>query len=93
MQIKRGDEKVRLSDIPEISKLSTPEKILLVEDLWDSIASHESAVPVPQSHMEELDKRLKKYESVPGDLLSLEELGATLKGGNQCKIKPGKALE
>jgi putative addiction module component (TIGR02574 family) len=63
-----------LSDIPEISKLSTPEKILLVEDLWDSIAADESAVAVPQSHMEELDKRLERYESVPGDLLSLEEL-------------------
>jgi hypothetical protein len=38
---------MRVSDISEIKKLSTPEKILLVEDLWDSIASDESAVPVP----------------------------------------------
>ena len=38
---------MRASDIHEITKLSTPEKILLVEDLWDSIASDESAVPVP----------------------------------------------
>ncbi|GJQ50772.1 MAG: hypothetical protein HKUEN01_31580 [Candidatus Kuenenia stuttgartiensis] len=29
---------MRASDIPEITKLSTPEKILLVEDLWDSIS-------------------------------------------------------
>ena len=65
---------MRVSDIPEITKLSTPEKILLVEDLWDSITSDESVVPVPHSHMEELDKRLKKYESAPGNLLSLEEL-------------------
>ena len=65
---------MQVSDIPEIIKLSTPEKILLIEDLWDSIASDESAVPVPQSHMEELDRRLKKYESAPGTLLSLEEL-------------------
>lgn len=63
-----------MSDIQELTKLSTPEKILLVEDLWDSIASNESAVPVPQSHMEELDRRLKRYESDPGTLLSLEEL-------------------
>ena len=62
------------NDIPEITKLSTPEKILLVEDLWDSISSDESGVPVPQSHMEELDRRLKRYESAPGTLLSLEEL-------------------
>ncbi len=65
---------MRVSDIHEIIKLSTPEKILLVEDLWDSIASDESTVPVPQSHMEELDRRFKRYGSSPGTLLSLEEL-------------------
>jgi putative addiction module component (TIGR02574 family) len=67
---------MRASDIPEITKLSAPEKILLVEDLWDSIASDEAVVPVPRSHMEELDRRLKKYESGPGNLLSLEGLRA-----------------
>ena len=65
---------MRVSDIPEISKLSTPEKILLVEDLWDEIASDESGVPVAQSHRKELDRRLKKHKSAQGDLLSLEEL-------------------
>jgi putative addiction module component (TIGR02574 family) len=65
---------MRVSDIPEISQLSAAEKILLVEDLWDSIASDESGVPVPQSHMGELDRRLMRYESHPGDLLSLDEL-------------------
>ena len=65
---------MRICDIPEIVKLSTPEKILLIEDLWDSIASDESVVPVPQRHIKELDRRLKRYESAPGNLLSLEEL-------------------
>jgi len=65
---------MRVSDISEIAQLSTPEKILLVEDLWDSIASDESSVLTPESHMEELDRRLKCYESNPGNLLSLEEL-------------------
>ena len=65
---------MRVSDIPEISKLSTPEKILLVEDIWDSITSDEAVVPVPHSHIEELDRRFKKYKSAPGNLLSFEEL-------------------
>ncbi len=69
---------MRVNDIQEITKLSTPEKILLVEDLWDSIALDESAVPVPQSHKEELDRRLKRYGSPPGNLLSLEELRARI---------------
>ena len=65
---------MRVTNIPEIARLSSPEKILLVEDLWDSIASDESSVPIPRSHMKELDRRLKSYESGPGSLLSLEEL-------------------
>lgn len=65
---------MRVNDIPEISRLSTSEKILLVEDLWESIASDESRVPVPQSYTEELDRRLERYASHPGNLLSLEEL-------------------
>lgn len=69
---------MRVNDIPEIGRLSVPEKILLVEDLWDSIASNESSVPIPQSHKEELDRRLRVYTSGHGKLLSLEELQAKI---------------
>ncbi len=65
---------MRLIDFPEIAKLSTPEKVLLAEDLWESIAADESTVPVPDSHKEELNRRLKGYEANRGELLSLEEL-------------------
>lgn len=65
---------VREENIPEFSRLSVPERILLVEDLWDSIASEESAVPVPRSHIRELNKRFTRYQSAPGKLLSLAEL-------------------
>jgi putative addiction module component (TIGR02574 family) len=67
---------VRISDIPQIDKLSAAEKILLVEDLWDAISSDDAGVPVPQSHRQELDRRLKQYKSARGKLLSLEELQA-----------------
>ena len=65
---------MRAIDIPEISQLSTQEKILLVEDLWDSIASDDSHIPVPESHKAELDRRLERHINSPGELLSLEEL-------------------
>ena len=65
---------MRVSEIPEISQLSIPEKILFIEDLWDSIVLDEPKVPVPKSHMEELDRRLKSYKTAPGNLLSLEDL-------------------
>ena len=69
---------MRVKDLPEISKLSTPEKILLVEDIWDSISADQSSVPMPKSHKAELDKRLKRYKSEPGALLSLNDLQARI---------------
>ena len=69
---------MRVKDLPEISKLSVPEKILLVEDLWDSISSDESLIPVPESHKAELDKRNRRFQSAPGTLLSLDDLKANV---------------
>lgn len=65
---------MRVKDLSELSKLSTPEKILLVEDLWDSISSDESSISVPESHKSELDARLARHVSAPGALLSLDDL-------------------
>jgi putative addiction module component (TIGR02574 family) len=65
---------MRVAEIPEIKNLSIPEKILLAEDIWDSISVDESRMPIPKSHIKELSKRLQSYEANPGNLLSLEEL-------------------
>ena len=69
---------MRASGISQITKLRRSEKILLFEEFWDSIASDESAVPVPQSHKEELDRRVKQFQTAPGGLLSLDELRARI---------------
>ncbi|MCX7046647.1 MAG: addiction module protein [Candidatus Sumerlaeota bacterium] len=63
----------KFAETPDIARLSTPEKILLVEELWDSISSHEQ-IPIPESHKAELDRRLANYQAHKGRLLSLEEL-------------------
>jgi putative addiction module component (TIGR02574 family) len=65
---------MRLTDIPEIKNLSTSEKILFVEELWDMIFAGEDNGPIPQSHKDEPEKRLKQYKAHPGNLLSLAEL-------------------
>jgi putative addiction module component (TIGR02574 family) len=66
------------SDIPAISKLSIPEKILFLEELWDTIVARDAEIPVPESHKAELDKRLKRHHSSQGKLLTLEELQARI---------------
>ena len=70
-----------IGDIPEIGRLTVAEKMLLVEELWDSIAAEGARVPVPDSHRKELDRRLAEYEKHPGALLTLAELRGRVEGG------------
>lgn len=46
----------------EISKLELSEKLLLVEDIWDSIAAGNSEIPMPEWQKRELEKRYKEYK-------------------------------
>jgi putative addiction module component (TIGR02574 family) len=46
-------------------KLNLSEKILLVEDLWDSIAAMPNSMHVTSSQKEELDRRLKSFRKNP----------------------------
>lgn len=52
-----------------LRELPLDEKIRLVEDLWDSIAEDEAAVPMPDAHKVELDVRLRafKLDGDPGE--------------------------
>lgn len=48
--------------IDELSQLNKNEKLLLVEALWDSIASDPEEVAVPDHHKTILEKRLQTLE-------------------------------
>jgi len=65
---------MKLDEIPALLDLSTPEKILLLEDLWDSITLDESEISIPESHKRILDARFEQYKQAPGELLTLDEL-------------------
>ncbi|OHB74523.1 MAG: hypothetical protein A2Z25_05760 [Planctomycetes bacterium RBG_16_55_9] len=77
---------MHVDDIPEIARLTAPEKILLVEDLRDSVASEPSNVPIPPNHREELDRRLADYEKDPGRLLTLNDLQGLIEAGRGLPI-------
>jgi putative addiction module component (TIGR02574 family) len=51
----------------KLKSLPISEKIQLVEDLWDSIASDQDAIPLTAEQKTELDKRLDSFE-IDGDL-------------------------
>jgi putative addiction module component (TIGR02574 family) len=46
-------------------RLSVPERIQLVEDIWDSIAEVPDSVPLTQEQTEELEQRLDSYHKNP----------------------------
>jgi putative addiction module component (TIGR02574 family) len=65
---------MKIEELPQFTELSIPEKILFLEDLWDSIAADATEMPVPQFHQDKLDRRF----SMPGELLTIEELQARI---------------
>jgi putative addiction module component (TIGR02574 family) len=45
----------------EIDRLALSEKLILVEDIWDSIAANNSELPLPEWQRAELDRRHGEY--------------------------------
>ena len=47
----------------EINRLELSEKLLLIEDVWDSIAQSNKELPMPEWQKKELDFRYKLYKT------------------------------
>ena len=47
----------------KLSELPIGERIKLVEELWDSIAADQKALPLTEEQKAELDRRLDAYEA------------------------------
>jgi putative addiction module component (TIGR02574 family) len=47
----------------DFSHLSLSERLQLVEDLWDSIDDEQ--IPVPEWHLQELERRLAEFRANP----------------------------
>ena len=60
--------------LEKLSQLSKSEKLILVEALWDSIASDPNEVEVPEHHKEIIQDRLKTLEQDQQAGLSWEEV-------------------
>ena len=60
--------------VADVLALSVSERILLVEDIWDSIAKVPESVPLTTAQREELDRRLEDYHRNPKDGSPWEEV-------------------
>jgi putative addiction module component (TIGR02574 family) len=57
-----------------IDRLSVPERILLLEEIWDSIAANPEDLPLTDVQRAELDRRLAACEADPGAGSSWEDV-------------------
>ena len=62
------------TDTPSLFDLSPPEKLQLVEDLWDDLATSPSAVPVHDWQKDELARRKANLMSKPSTGLNWDEV-------------------
>ena len=51
------------SPVFDFSHLTPEERIQLAEDLWDSLAEMPEVIPIPESHVRELDRRLAELRT------------------------------
>jgi len=51
--------------LAELLKLSVPERIRLVEAIWDSIAAAPDSLELSEAEREELDRRWEAFERDP----------------------------
>ena len=56
---------LNINPFEEIKKLSMAERILLVQDIWDSIFSSAEDLPIADEQKKELDSRLETYQHNP----------------------------
>ena len=61
-------------DSPSFFDLSPPEKLQLVEDLWDDLAATAENVPIHNWQLEELARRKANLLSHPASGLSWDEV-------------------
>ena len=63
-----------------IDRLSVDERLQLIDEIWDSIDEESADPKIPESHRDELDRRLDAYREDPGAGSSWEEVKARLTG-------------
>jgi putative addiction module component (TIGR02574 family) len=63
-----------------IFDLTPPEKLQLVEDLWDDLAATPDVVPVQEWQKEELARRKENLLKHPATALTWEEVKSRVRG-------------
>lgn len=58
----------------EVKRLSIPERIALVEEIWDSIAEDNGCFELTEAQKQELDRRIESFRANPSQGRTWEEI-------------------
>jgi putative addiction module component (TIGR02574 family) len=61
-----------------LDQLTVEQRLALVEELWDSIAESGADVPMSEAQRAELDRRLAEHEAQPDNVVSWEDVKASI---------------
>lgn len=64
--------------IPHFDELSSSEKLILLEELWDDLAEQPSEIPVPDWQKRELERRYQEFLQNPSEGSPWPEVQARL---------------
>ena len=68
----------------DLLELSVSERLLLVEDIWDSVASVPESLPLTDKQRKELNRRLQAYHDNPEAGSPWEEIKAHIMRKIKC---------
>lgn len=64
----------------DIEQLTVPQRLELITQIWDSIPDTAEALPMPQWHRQELDRRLAAADAAPEAGVPWEQARERLRG-------------
>jgi putative addiction module component (TIGR02574 family) len=62
----------------DFAHLTVPERLHLIEELWDSIEAESAEAPLTEAQRDELEFRLREAERNPGDVMTWDQVKASL---------------
>ena len=63
----------------EINKLSLPQKLILAQDIWDSISRDSGKLTMPEWQKNELEKRYEHYKQGKMELHNWQDVHSELR--------------
>ena len=73
-----------MESLPEldVEELTVPQRLELIERLWDSIPDTLEALPIPDWHRKEVERRLEAADADPAAAIPWETVRARLNDGS-----------